>query len=84
MPCAAAHPVRRYFDAGLAVTLATDGWLMTGTSLSEEYWVAHTELGFDRAAIDALILHGFEQAFLPWPERSALLARVRAELAAIA
>lgn len=81
---AAAHPVRAYFDAGLAVTLATDGWLMTGTSLSEEYWVAHTELGFERDAIDTLILNGFRHAFLPWPERQALLARVQAELAAIA
>ena len=45
---AAEHPVRAYLDAGLAVTLCTDGWLMTGVSLSDEYWLAHTELGFTR------------------------------------
>ena len=38
-----------YFDAGLAVTLCTDGWLMSGVSLTDEYWLAHTELGFTRA-----------------------------------
>jgi adenosine deaminase len=77
------HPVRRYFDAGLNVTLCTDGWLMAGVSLSDEYWLAHTELGFGRGEIDRLILNAFESAFLPWPERLGLLSRVRDELAGI-
>jgi adenosine deaminase len=79
----AAHPVRQYFDAGLAVTLCTDGWLMAGVSLTDEYRVAHTELGFSREEIDRMILNGFEGAFLPWPERSELIRRVAAELRAI-
>ncbi len=80
---AAEHPVRGYVDAGLAVTLCTDGWLMTGVTLSDEYWLAHRELGFTRAEIDRLILAGFEHAFLPWPEREALVRRVSEELAAL-
>ena len=47
--------MRGYFDAGLNVTLCTDGWLMAGVSLSDEYWLAHTELGFSREEIDRLI-----------------------------
>lgn len=77
---AADHPVRRYVDRGLAVTLCTDSWLMSGVSLTDEYWLAHRELGFDRAEIDRLILQAFEGAFLPWPERRALADQVRAEL----
>jgi len=84
VPSLAAHPVRRYFDAGVAVTLCTDGWLMAGISLSDEYWLAHTQLGFTRGELDRMILNGFEGAFLPWPERRELLARVAAELDAIA
>ena len=61
--------MRGYFDAGLNVTLCTDGWLMAGVSLSDEYWLAHTELGFSRQEIDQLIVNGFAAAFLPWPER---------------
>jgi adenosine deaminase len=76
----AAHPVRQYFDAGVAVTLCTDGWLMAGITLSDEYWLAHTQLGFTREEIDRMILNGFEGAFLPWPARRDLTARVRAEL----
>jgi adenosine deaminase len=80
---ASEHPVRAYFDAGLNVTLCTDGWLMAGVSLSDEYWLAHSELGFSRDEIDRLILNGFAGAFLPWPERQQLLSRARDELAGI-
>jgi adenosine deaminase len=80
---ASEHPVREYFDAGLNVTLCTDGWLMAGVSLSDEYWLGHTELGFSRKEINQLILNGFESAFLPWPERLDLLSRVHDELAGI-
>ena len=80
---AAEHPVRQYVDAGLVVTLCTDGWLMTGVTLTDEYWLAHTELGFTRAEIDRCVLAGFENAFLPWPERQAMVERVREELAAL-
>lgn len=77
------HPVRAYYDAGVNVTLCTDAWLMTGVSLSDEYWLAHTDLGFTREEIDQLILNGFAGAFLPWPERKALVEEVREELAGI-
>jgi adenosine deaminase len=80
---ASEHPVRAYFDAGLNVTLCTDGWLMAGVALSDEYWLAHTELGFTRGEIDQLILNGFASAFLSWPERLDMLSRVRDELAGI-
>jgi adenosine deaminase len=80
---AAAHPVRDYFDRGLNVTLCTDSWLMCGVSLTDEYWLAHTALGFTRTEIDRMILNGFESAFLPWPGREKLVASVRAELASI-
>jgi adenosine deaminase len=80
---ASVHPVRQYFDAGVAVTLCTDGWLMCGVTLSDEYWLAHTALGFTREEIDQMILDAFAGAFLPWPERKTLIDRVSSELRAI-
>jgi adenosine deaminase len=77
---ASRHPVRRYLDRGLNVTLCTDSWLMCGVLLTDEYWLAHTELGVTREEIDRMILHGFASAFLPWPEKQALIAAVKAEL----
>ncbi len=78
---AAEHPVRGYYDAGVAVTLCTDGWLMCGVTLTDEYWLAHTQLGFTREEIDAMILNGFAGGYLSWPDRRALVEQVRAELA---
>jgi adenosine deaminase len=80
---ASEHPVRDYYDAGLAVTLCTDSWLMSGVRLTDEYWLAHRSLGFTREEIDRMILNAFAGAFLPWPDRQAMIARVRDELEAI-
>jgi len=76
----AEHPVRQYFDHGLMVTLSTDSWLMSGTTLTNEYWIAHTELGFTRSEIDRMILNGFEAAFLPPDEKRQMVDAVRVEL----
>ena len=75
--------MRRYLERGLNVTLCTDSWLMCGVSLTDEYWLAHQALGFDRAEIDRLILSGFEAAFLPADDKARLVESVRQELAAI-
>lgn len=83
VPQASAHPVREYFDRGLVVTLCTDSWLMSGTSLTHEYWLAQTELGFSRKEMERMILNGVDAAFLPWPEKQALAAGIREELAAL-
>lgn len=77
------HPVRRYFDKGCVVTLNTDGPLMDGVSLTDEYWLAHTECGFSREEIDRMILNAFESAFLPDQEKVAMVARIGEELQGI-
>lgn len=74
------HPMRRYLDRGCTVTLNTDSRLMDGITLSDEYWLAHSELGCDREEIDRLILNGFESSFLPDGEKQEFIARVRDEL----
>jgi adenosine deaminase len=76
----AAHPLRRYLRAGVAVTLSTDNWLISGVTLSGEYWRAHTELGVRRADIDRLILNGAAAAFLPLARRQALVTEFRQRL----
>lgn len=80
---AASHPVRQYADAGLNVTLCTDNWLMSDVSLSGEYYLAHTALGFTREELVRMMLNGFESAFLPWPQRQALVSRAADALEAL-
>ena len=43
-------------------------------------WVAASALGFDFDELCSIALNGFESAFLPWEERSAMLERVSAEI----
>ena len=78
---AAEHPVSRYYHDGLAVTLCTDSWLMSGVHLTDEYLTAHTALGLAESDLRTMALTAFEHAFLPLPEREALLTRARADLA---
>lgn len=78
-----AHPVRQFFDAGLNVVLNTDNRLMSGTTLTDEYALAHSRLGFTFHELGRMALNGFESAFLPWPEREKLVERARARIAAL-
>jgi adenosine deaminase len=57
---------------------------MSAVTLTDELWLAHTKLGFQRAELDRMILYGFESAFLPHREREALVAKVKSELAEVA
>ncbi|HEY3933181.1 MAG TPA: adenosine deaminase [Gemmatimonadales bacterium] len=80
---ATAHPVRRYYDEGVAVTLCTDSWLMSGVSLTDEYVTAHDALAFTRHELETMALTAFDHAFLPWPERSIIAARARAAMTSV-
>ncbi len=77
------HPLRSYFDDGLNVVLNTDNRLMSGTTLTDEYWHAAHHLDFTLRELGQIALNSFTSAFLPWQEREALIARVRSEIAAL-
>ncbi len=59
------HPVRRYFDQGLMITLNTDDPAMFGTSLTREYELAQAEFGFTDEHLRELARNSFEASFLP-------------------
>jgi len=80
VPSLTAHPFRRYFDAGLVVTLSTDNRLMSGTTLTHEYWLAHRHLGLTWDELKEVALLGFQAAFLPYQAKLGLLERVEGEM----
>ena len=59
------HPVRRYFDQGLMVTLNTDDPAMFRTSLAQEYQLARESFGFTDEHLRELARNSFEASFLP-------------------
>ena len=59
------HPVKRYFDEGLMVTLNTDDPAMFNTTLSREYQLVQENFGFSDDQLRELAGNSFEAAFLP-------------------
>jgi adenosine deaminase len=66
------HPIRRFVDAGLLVTVATDDPAMFNTTLALELERLETELGFSRAELRQLILNGINASFLAETDKSKL------------
>jgi aminodeoxyfutalosine deaminase len=64
-PDLADHPVRRYFDQGLMVTLNSDDPAMFRTSLAQEYQLARESFGFTDEHLRELARNSFEASFLP-------------------
>ncbi len=83
VPSLAEHPFKRYLDRGVVVTLNTDGRLMDGISLTDEYFVAQSVLGLTKADLARVVLSACESAFLPEFEKVALVSRVQSELEAL-
>ncbi|MGC2498669.1 MAG: adenosine deaminase, partial [Acidobacteriaceae bacterium] len=68
------HPVRRYFDAGLMVTLNSDDPALFGSDLEGEYCVAHNDFGFTEEHLRELASNSIEASFLP-ADRKVMLLR---------
>jgi adenosine deaminase len=79
----AEHPFRRYFDAGLVVTLNTDNRLMSGVTLTDEYWLAHEHLHLTWEELKEVAYLGFQAAFLPYGAKVNLLEDVEREMGAL-
>lgn len=75
------HPIRRYMDGGLLVTVNSDDPPMFGTSITNEYRVLHEQLGFDEASLRQLSLNAVEASFLPDAEKARLRREFEDEFA---
>ena len=78
------HPFRTYLNQGVVVTLNTDGRLVDGITLTDEYFTAHAVLGLTQEELAQVVLNTCESAFLPDFEKVALVSRVQSELEKVA
>jgi aminodeoxyfutalosine deaminase len=65
----AGHPLRRYFDAGLLVTLNSDDPAFFGSDLANEFLLAHTEQAFSPTELRRLASNSIRASFLPESEQ---------------
>ncbi len=70
------HPLRRYFDVGLLVTLNSDDPAFFGSDLAGEYLLAHTEQGFSADELRQLARNSIRASFLPAETKTAWLASI--------
>lgn len=61
----ASHPVRRYFDHGVLLSINTDDPKMFSNSLAVEYQCLAEQKGFSASEIRKLVLQGIEMSWMP-------------------
>jgi len=77
------HPIRRFMEEGLRVTLNTDNRLVSGTTVTNEYRLAVENYGLSEDEVLGLVMNGFKSAFLPLKEKTLLVEQVLAEFASL-
>jgi aminodeoxyfutalosine deaminase len=70
------HPVRRYFDAGLMVTLNSDDPALFSSDLDAEYNLAQDAFGFTQEHLRELAANSIEASFLPAESKVGILRRI--------
>jgi len=69
------HPLKKYLDAGIMVTLGTDDPAMFHTSLNREYALAQQRFGLSDEQLRRIARNGFEASFLTVEKKVELLNR---------
>jgi aminodeoxyfutalosine deaminase len=72
------HPIRRFRDAGVTVTVNSDDPPMFGTTLNREYAIAADLLDLDRGGIAELARAAVRASFAPEDVRSRVLGEIDA------
>src|SRR5579875_292911 len=75
-PALPEHPVKRYFEEGLMVTLNSDDPPFFGANLLDEYILAHEQFEFPLDSMRELAANSIEASFLPPDRKLALLGEV--------
>ncbi len=76
----ASHPIKDYFKQDILVTLNTDSYLISGTTLTKEFELAVKHYQFGKKEIEQLVLNSFQAAFLPSDEKADLIRNVKNEI----
>ena len=72
------HPVRAFYDKGIAVNINTDDPVFFKTTLLDELWICHKDLNFTMDEIKDLVKNSFLQSFMSDSEKKKAVAAVDA------
>ena len=77
------HPILRFMEEGLRVTLNTDNRLVSGTSVTNEFRLAVENYDLNLDEVLGLVMNGFKSAFLPLKEKPLMVDQILAEFASL-
>jgi len=66
------HPIRKYYDNGLLISVNTDDPKMFGNTLEKEYNTLENELNFTKQEIAKIILMGIKSSWLSSEEKKTM------------
>jgi adenosine deaminase len=79
VPSLEAHPIRRYHELGLLVTVNTDDPMMFNNSLAQEYRLLVERLGFTPEDVRELVLNGVRASWFPEERKAEMLLNFKAD-----
>ncbi len=74
------HPIREYYKFGIRVTLNTDNRLISDTTMTQEFMVAHELFEFGLNEFRNVTMNAAKSAFLPHQSRKVLTRKIAEEL----
>lgn len=75
------HPLKRYLDRGIRVTLNTDNRLLSQTTVTNELVQVIHAFSLSTQAVKTILLNGVEAAFVPEVTKASLRKKVEAAFA---
>ena len=82
MPNLESHPIQKYFEKGLLVSINTDDPKMFETSLETEFTQLMETFGFELEDVKTLIANGIRSAWCDEATKSELMEQLREPSAA--
>lgn len=73
------HPVRYYYDEGLRISLNTDNRLISDTTLTKEFALAHELFGFYLNDFRRMTITAMKSAFLSYKTRKEMIREIAEE-----
>ena len=74
------HPIKYYYDQGIRVTLNTDNRLISDTTLTKEFHLAHKLFGFGLRDFREMTITAMKSAFLSHNKRKQMIKSIAEEL----
>ncbi len=75
----AEHPIRRFIEHGIRVSVSSDDPPMFGTDMNNEYLQLHRNMGFTVDELFQISLNSVETSFLESEAKASMLRRFKAE-----